>query len=76
MKEMLSSEANVMPEEKDLVSGPKKEYDPKIVELADGITQLNLLELADLCDILKVRSFVVSSRDFLSHHQVRTVALV
>lgn len=53
MKETLAAEPNKLPDEKDLFPS-KKAHDPKLVEIAERITELNLLELSDLCDILKV----------------------
>ena len=37
-----------------VIEAGKKNYSPRVTELATQILELNLLEIADLCDILKV----------------------
>lgn len=39
-----------------VIEAGKKNYSPRVTELATQILELNLLEIADLCDILKVRA--------------------
>ena len=47
--------------------GDSKEYPPKLHEIVNEISQLTLLEVADLNELLKVSALDVGSRDSFRH---------